>query len=206
MVRKRGKTQADLINLRFNACAKRWSQFKKDGVKAKNFRFAPPPPRTLITRAPALMPATLAALPSTRVAPAHACSGSRTRALFPSVMSRSACWIERSNSGVNSSSSSIMSSSHARIWRSSACESLRSSVSICSTLLTRNDWMDSSRLQAQPVTQPGVSETSEFLVEGMSHSKTTPSNQRADVRCQGSAMMSKPASHRLPQIASDLKR
>src|SRR5207248_6918017 len=99
MVRKRGKTQADLINLRFNACAKRWSQFKKDGVKAKNFRFAPLPPRTLITRAPALMPATLAGLPSTRVAPAHACSGSRTRALFPSVMSRSACWIERSEFG-----------------------------------------------------------------------------------------------------------
>jgi len=62
--------------------------------------------------------------------------------------------------------------------------------------------MDSSRLQAQPVTQPGVSETSEFLVEGMSHSKTTPSNQRSAIRCQGSAMMSKPASHRLPQIAS----
>jgi hypothetical protein len=88
MMRKRCETQTDFINLRFDARPKSWWQLKKDRVE---------------TRVVNLRRRT------------HEPSGSRTRALFPSAMSCSACSTARSNSGVNCSSSSIRSSSHSRI-------------------------------------------------------------------------------------------
>ena len=113
VVRIRYQAQSDFIDLRLYPSAKgRW-QLQEDGVEARviNLRRR-----------------------------AHEPSGSRTRTLFPLAMSRSDCRMELSNSGVNCSSSSITSSNHSRICLSSPCESLRSSSSTCSTLVTNKSF------------------------------------------------------------------
>ena len=112
-MRKRRQARTDFIDFRFNMSAKRWWELEKDGVETRviNLRRR-----------------------------AHEPSGSRMRALFPLAMSRSDCRMELSNSGVNCSSSSITSSNHSRICRSSSCESLRNSSSTCSTFVTNKSF------------------------------------------------------------------
>ena len=117
MMWKRFEAQSDFIDFRSHACTQSGWQLEENGIE------------TLVVNLSRC---------------AHEPSGSRTRALFPLAMSRSDCRMELSNSGVNCSSSSITSSNHSRICRSSSCDSLRSSDSICSTLLTPARWNELS--------------------------------------------------------------
>ena len=96
MMRKSLEPQSHLINLRFNARANLRRQFEKSGIEGGVI--------DLQRRS-------------------HA-QGWRMRERILEATSRSDCSIAASNSGVNSSSSSMRSSSTLRIWRSSACDSV----------------------------------------------------------------------------------
>src|SRR4029453_8192568 len=85
MMWKRFEPQPDFIDFRFDACTDSGWQLEKNGIETCVINL------------------------SRR---AHEPSGSRMRAAFPSAMSRSACSMECSNSGANSSSSSMISSRH----------------------------------------------------------------------------------------------
>ena len=91
MMWKRFEAQSDFIDFRFDACSESSWQLEEDSIETLIVNLSRRAHEPLVTHAPALVPATLAALPSTRMAPAQSCSGSRTRAAFPATMSRSDC-------------------------------------------------------------------------------------------------------------------
>ena len=91
MMWKRFEAQSDFIDFRFDACSESSWQLEKDSIETLIVNLSRRAHEPWVTHAPALVPATLAALPSTRMAPAQSCSGSRTRAALPATMSRSDC-------------------------------------------------------------------------------------------------------------------
>src|SRR6266446_5463300 len=78
MVWKGSEVQSDFIDFRFNACTNSWRQLEKDRVETCVINLSRRAHAPWVTHSPALVPATIAALPPTRMAPAQSCSGSRT--------------------------------------------------------------------------------------------------------------------------------
>jgi len=82
MMRKRFEAQSDFIDFRFDPCTESGWQLDENGIETWVVNLSRRTHGPLVIRAPALMPATLAALPPTRVAPAHACSAHGHARLF----------------------------------------------------------------------------------------------------------------------------